>query len=96
MARVVFTARLSAEDGIPTGAIFRDENRGPMVHDHRDVGGTSPWMGEGRIMQEQLSRAMPGAIAEDVPSNRSRSGGILAEGSPQGRIGMGSEYHPGC
>ena len=38
---------------------------------------------------------MPGAIAEDVPSNRSRSGGILAEGSPQGRIGMGSEYHPG-
>ena len=80
MARVVFTAHLSAEDGIPTGAIFMDENRGPMVHDHRDVGG----------------RAMPGAIAEDVPSNRSRSGGILAEGSPQGRIGMGSEYHPGC
>ena len=29
-----------------------------------DVGGTSPWMGEGRTMQEQLSRAMPGAIAE--------------------------------
>jgi len=36
------------------------------------AGGTSPWMGEGRTMQEQLSRtmqeqlsrAMPGAIAE--------------------------------
>ena len=23
-----------------------------------DAGGASPWMGEGRIMQEQLSRAM--------------------------------------
>ena len=77
---MVFSARLSAEVGISPGAIFRDENRGPMVHDHRDVGG----------------RAMPGAIAEDVPSNRSRSGGISAEGSPQGRIGMGSEDHPGC
>ena len=63
MARVVFTAHLSAEDRNLPGAIFMDENRGPMV--------------------------------QDVPSNRSRSGGILAEGSPQGRIGMGSEYHPG-
>src|SRR4030067_71915 len=30
-----------------------------------DAGGTSPWMGEGRTMQEQLSRAKPGAIADD-------------------------------
>jgi hypothetical protein len=30
------------------------------------AGGTSPWMGEGRTMQEQLSRAMPGAIAEEA------------------------------
>jgi hypothetical protein len=29
-----------------------------------DAGGTSPWMGEGRTMQEQLSRAMHGAKAE--------------------------------
>ena len=44
---------------------------------YRDVGGTSPWTGEGRTMQEQLSRAthdcmdaggraMHGAIAEDA------------------------------
>jgi len=37
-----------------------------------------------------------GLMVQDVPSARSRSGGILAEGSPQGRIGMGSEHHPGC
>jgi len=29
-----------------------------------DAGGTSPWMGEGRTMQEQLSRATQGAVAE--------------------------------
>jgi len=29
-----------------------------------DAGGTSPWKGEGRTMQEQLSRAMQGAIVE--------------------------------
>jgi len=34
------------------------------MHDCRDAGGTSPWMGKGRTIQEQLSRAMPGAIAE--------------------------------
>ena len=40
---------------------FQGENREPMLHDHRDVGG----------------RVMPGAIAEDVPSARSRLGGFL-------------------
>ncbi|MFC1797502.1 hypothetical protein ACFL1V_10480, partial [Pseudomonadota bacterium] len=44
---------------------FQGENRGLMVHDCRDAGG----------------RAVPGAIAEDVPSARSRSGGFLTEGS---------------
>ena len=39
---------------------------------------------------------MPGAIAEDVPSARSRSGGFLNEGSLKGRIGMGQIHHPGC
>jgi hypothetical protein len=29
-----------------------------------DAGGTSPWMGDGRTMQEQLSRATHGAVAE--------------------------------
>jgi hypothetical protein len=47
----------------------------------------------------------PGAIFRDenreltvqeVPPARSRSGGILAEGSPQGRISLGSEDHPAC
>jgi len=33
-----------------------------------DAGGTSPWMGEGRIMQEQLSRATQDAKAELVPT----------------------------
>jgi len=60
----VFSAHLSAEDGILPGAIFRDENRELMV--------------------------------QDVPPARSRSGGIMAEGSPQGRIRLGSEHHPGC
>ena len=32
---------------------------------------------------------MSGTIAEDVPSGRSRSGGFLSEGSPQGRMGQG-------
>jgi len=32
--------------------------------DCMDAGGTSPWTGEGRTMQEQLSRATPGAVAE--------------------------------
>jgi len=36
--------------------------------DYRDVGGTSPWMGEGRTMQEQLSRATQGAVAESTHS----------------------------
>ncbi|MDZ4729229.1 MAG: hypothetical protein SH820_04730, partial [Xanthomonadales bacterium] len=36
------------------------------VSDHRDAGGTSPGMGEGRTMQEQLSRAMSGTIAEKI------------------------------
>ena len=34
-------------------------------------------------------------MVQEVPSARSRLGGILAEGSPQGRIGMGTTYHPG-
>ena len=41
-----------------------------------DIGGTSPWMGEGRTMQEQLSRAMQEqlpsncrAVAEQLPSS---------------------------
>jgi hypothetical protein len=32
---------------------------------------------------------MSGTIAEDVPPARSRSGGFLSEGSPQGRMGKG-------
>ena len=64
IVRVVFTAHLAAEDWVPPGAIFRDENRRLMV--------------------------------QDVPSARSRLGGFLAEGSPQGRIRLGSEHHPGC
>ena len=59
---------------------FQGENRGPTVHDHRDVGG----------------RAMSGTIAEDVPPAWSRSGGFLTEGSPQGRIGIGRIHHPRC
>ena len=35
-----------------------------------------------------------GLMVQDVPSARSRSGGFLNEGSPQGRIGMGREHHP--
>ena len=27
----------------------------PIMHDYMDIGGTSPWMDKGRIMQEQLS-----------------------------------------
>ena len=37
---------------------------------------------------------MPGAIAEDVPLARSRSGGFLSEGSPQGRMGHGPRTPP--
>jgi hypothetical protein len=34
--------------------------------DCMDAGGTSPWMGEGRTMQEQLSRATQDAKAEKI------------------------------
>ena len=37
-----------------------------------------------------------GLMVQDVPSARSRSGGFLTEGSPQGRIGMSRIHHPGC
>ncbi|SQH75340.1 protein of unknown function [Shewanella benthica] len=30
-----------------------------------DAGGTSPWTGEGRIMQQQLSRATQELVAEE-------------------------------
>ncbi len=46
--------------------------------DCMDTGGTSPWMGEGRIMQEQLSRVTHGAVTEggiDSPLN-----GLLLRG----------------
>jgi hypothetical protein len=35
-------------------------------------------------------------MVQDVPSNRSRSGGFLTEGSSKSRIGMGHVHHPGC
>ena len=31
-----------------------------IMHDYMDIGGTSPWMDKGRIMQEQLSRVKQG------------------------------------
>ena len=43
-------------------------------HDCKDAGDTSPWMGEGRIMQEQLSRATQDAVAEDARRNLLKSG----------------------
>jgi hypothetical protein len=35
-----------------------------LANDCMDAGGTSPWKGEGRTMQEQLSGATHGAVAE--------------------------------
>ena len=35
-----------------------------------DAGGTSPWMGEGRIKQEQLSRATQDAKSERASRSR--------------------------
>jgi len=37
-----------------------------MGHDCMDVGGTSPWTGEGRTMQEQLSRITSGTVIEST------------------------------
>jgi hypothetical protein len=48
-----------------------------------DAGGTSPWKGEGRIMQEQLSRATQEAKAEDDDGMDARgraTQGAVAEG----------------
>jgi hypothetical protein len=51
------------------------------THDYMDAGGTSPWKGEGRTMQEQLSRVtqeqLPrrqsrGAIVENCVGNNNR------------------------
>jgi len=38
-------------------------------YDHKEVGGTRPWMVEGRTMQEQLSRVAPGAATENYVRN---------------------------
>jgi len=55
--------------------------RDNLGHDYMDVGGTSPWTGEGRTMQEQLSRITSGTviettvvlqIVEEVPGNHMR------------------------
>ena len=45
-----------------------------------DAGGTSPWTGEGRTMQEQLSRATHGAVADDCTDAGGRAThGAVAE-----------------
>jgi len=45
-----------------------------------DAGDTSPWMGAGRTMQEQLSRATHGAVADDCMDARGRAThGAVAE-----------------
>ena len=62
-------------------------NRG---HDYMDVGGTSPGMGEGRTMQEQLSRTPKprvthGAVTEEVRSDRARATQLPRGVSSRGR-----------
>ena len=42
-----------------------------------DIGGTSPWMGEGRIMQEQLSRVTQGAVTEDARAENNSSSNFM-------------------
>ena len=41
-----------------------------IMHDYMDIGGTSPWMDKGRIMQEQLSRVKQDARTEEQLSTR--------------------------
>src|SRR4030067_189935 len=57
--------------------------------DCMDAGGTSPWMGEGRTMQEQLSRAKPGAIADDCmdAGGRATPGAVAEKATPPGMEG---------
>jgi len=70
--------------------------------DCMDAGGTSPWMGEGttawmqeveprrerrpRTMQEQLSRATPGAVADDCmdAGGRATPGAVAEKATPPG------------
>ena len=60
-------SKQSRRDAAPTGHVEAPKPSGDMGyllsetvsrHDCRDAGGTSPGMGEGRTMQERLSRAM--------------------------------------
>ena len=76
-------ARLSAEElNSPGGLHF------PFIRRRRDFARGAIFYNYGR-MKIESRRCI------HAPSNRSRSGGILAEGSPQGRIRPGREAHPG-
>jgi len=46
---------------------------GRAKHGYMDIGGTNPWMGEGRIMQEQLSRVTQGAVTENARAENNES-----------------------
>ena len=49
------------------------DTKGRAKHDYMDIGGTSPWRGEGRIMQEQLSRVTQRAVTEDARAENNES-----------------------
>ena len=48
-----------------------------LGHNYRDVGGTSPWTGEGRTMQEQLSRITSGTVIESTVFSNIRNNWYL-------------------
>ena len=64
---ITASARTITTDGVLKYRIDDiSENLSPFATTSKDGGGTSPWMGVGRTMQEQLSRAKSGILAEEV------------------------------
>ena len=62
--RASFCARMRKILGISDEFVRKKWPASTFAHDCMDAGGTNPWMGEGRTMQEQLSRA----TQEQLPS----------------------------
>jgi len=67
----------SYEASTKVGHGMRGLNQDRLPHDCMDAGGTSPRMGEGRIMQEQLSRVMQEQLPKGAVVEQARDGNLL-------------------
>ena len=90
MARIVPTILLHFLQSLPASCLPRHL----CLHVHRpwrsDVGGTSPWTGEGSTMQEQLSRITLGTVIERTL----RTSNEVHLRTPLGFVGHFLRYSP--